>query len=188
MSRPEEQKELQIYPEKTLVHTRLCDFIAAKVKNRRTNRTSEFYRLDFTDWVNVIALTQEKEIVIIRQFRFGTEKIEIEIPGGAIEEGEDPLVAGQRELLEETGYSGKNGRILGKVCPNPAIQGNWCYTILVEDVVRVGGQQMDDMEDIEVSVISLPEMDKLIKEGIISHGLVLNAMLIFANHTGGQIF
>lgn len=180
-----EDKDLRIYEQKTLLHTRLCDLISAKVQSRRTGRESEFYRFDFADWVNVVALTPEGQIVIIRQFRFGTERNEIEIPGGAIEKGEAPIIAGQRELLEETGFSGKNGRVIGKVCPNPAIQSNWCYTVLIEDAIRVAEQNMDEMEDIEVSLISLTEMDELIKNGSITHGLVLNAMMMYSNHSNG---
>ncbi len=183
MNRGADEKDLLIYEYKTLLHTRLCDFVSAKVQSKRTGKNSEFFRFDFTDWVNVVALTKEKHIVIIKQFRFGTERIEIEIPGGAIEKGEDPLTAGLRELLEETGYSGKSGRVIGKVCPNPAIQNNWCYTVLIEGVTKVAEQNMDEMEDIEVNLISLEEMDSLIKNGSISHGLVLNAMMMFANNS-----
>ncbi len=185
MKRDEEEKDLQIYQEKTLLQTRLGDFISAKVQNRRTGRESEFYRLDFADWVNVVALTKNKKIITIKQFRFGTERTEIEIPGGAIENGEDPLAAGQRELLEETGFSGKNGRVIGRVCPNPAIQSNWCYTVFIEDVTRVAEQNMDDMEDIKVKLISLGEMNDLIRHGLITHGLVLNAMMLYSNYTKG---
>jgi len=158
MNRGADEKDLLIYEYKTLLHTRLCDFVSAKVQSKRTGKNSEFFRFDFTDWVNVVALTKEKHIVIIKQFRFGTERIEIEIPGGAIEKGEDP-------------------------CPNPAIQNNWCYTVLIEGVTKVAEQNMDEMEDIEVNLISLEEMDSLIKNGSISHGLVLNAMMMFANNS-----
>jgi 8-oxo-dGTP pyrophosphatase MutT (NUDIX family) len=66
----------------------------------------DFYRLDFSTWVNIVAVTKKQEIVFIQQYRFGSGQIEVEIPGGAVEPGEDPLGAGIRELLEETGYSG----------------------------------------------------------------------------------
>ena len=170
---------LNILDKKTLLRTRLCDLVSARVENGRTGGESEFYRFQFTDWVNIVALTTDRRLIIIRQFRFGTERVEIEIPGGAIEEGESPLEAGRRELLEETGYAGGTARIIGKVCPNPAIQNNWCYTLLVENAMQVAEQRMDDMEDISVELIALEEMDLLIQQGAVNHGLVLNAMMFF---------
>ncbi|MBU1567509.1 MAG: NUDIX hydrolase [Proteobacteria bacterium] len=73
-----------------------------------------FYRLDFPSWVNVIAATGNGELILIRQYRFGTNRVEIEIPRGAVNVGEIPTAAGLRELLEETGYSGKNRRLQSK--------------------------------------------------------------------------
>lgn len=169
----------QITEEKTLLRTKVADLVSAQVRCQRTGSEGEFYRLVFSDWVNVIALTSKRELVLIKQFRFGTERVEIEIPGGAIENLESPVQAGSRELLEETGYAGKNARIIGEVCPNPAIQNNRCYTVLIEEVEQVAEQNMDEMEDIEVSVVSLDTVDDLIAEGRINHGLVLNALMFF---------
>lgn len=171
--------DLIITAEQTLLHTRVGDVVAAGATNRLTGKEAQFYRFEFSDWVNVIALTQERYILLVKQFRFGSRQVELEIPGGAIDRGEAPLAAGQRELLEETGYAGQNARIIGKVRPNPAIQQNWCYTLLMEEVEPVAEQQLDDMENIEVVTAPLQEVDELISSGHISHGLVLNALMFF---------
>jgi 8-oxo-dGTP pyrophosphatase MutT (NUDIX family) len=153
--------------------------VSARVRCNRTGREEEFYRLVFPDWVNIVALTPERRLVLIQQLRFGNEKMEIEIPGGAIEKDESPVVAGCRELLEETGYAGKNARLIGTVSPNPAIQNNRCYTVLIEDVEQIQAQEMDDMEDIEVMLVAPAEVENWIAQGRISHGLVLNALMFY---------
>ena len=171
--------DLVFSDEQTLLHTRVGNVQSATVESLRTGREARFYRFSFNDWVNIIALTTDLQLIMIRQFRFGSGQVELEIPGGAIEKGELPLSAGLRELLEETGYAGKNARIIGKVSPNPALQDNWCYTVLVEDVEQVAGQQMDEMEDIEVVTVPFAEIDTLMAEGQITHGLVLNALMFY---------
>lgn len=172
-------KDWRVTKEKTLLRTKVADIVSAQVRCQRTGSEGEFYRLVFCDWVNIIALTSKRELVLIKQYRFGTKRVELEIPGGAIENLESPVQAGSRELLEETGYAGRNARVIGEVSPNPAIQNNRCYTVLIEDVEQVAEQNMDDMEDIEVSVVSLDVVDDLIVEGRINHGLVLNALMFF---------
>lgn len=173
--------DLVISDEQTLLHTRIGNVESASVESLRTGREARFYRFSFDDWVNIIALTTDLQLVMIRQFRFGSGQVELEVPGGAIEKGELPLAAGLRELLEETGYAGNNGRIIGKVNPNPALQDNWCYTVLVEEAERVANQQMDEMEEIEVVTVPLSDIDTLISDGQITHGLVLNALMFFEN-------
>ncbi len=175
----ERPESVVLFPEETVLQTKVGKVVSAGVQNLRTGKTETFYRFLFSDWVNIIALTGQHEIVLIRQFRFGTGKVELEIPGGAIEPDESPLEAGQRELLEETGYVGRNARILGQVFPNPAIQNNRCYTILVDEAEQVGEQNMDEMEDIEVVVMPYDRIAKMITSGRISHGLVLNALMLY---------
>lgn len=172
-------EDWQVTEEKTLLSTKVANIVSARVRCQRTGSEGKFYRLDFCDWVNIIALTPKRELVLIKQYRFGTRRVELEIPGGAIEDHESPVQAGSRELLEETGYAGRSARVIGEVSPNPAIQNNRCYTVLIEDVEQVAEQDMDDMEDIEINVVSLDMVDDLIAEGCINHGLVLNALMFF---------
>jgi len=166
--------------EKTILQkTRIGNLVSARVRNSRTSGEAEFYCLDFADWVNIVAVTPDKQFIFIRQYRFGTGRLELEIPGGAVEPGESPLEAGIRELREETGFGGGKPQIIGEVCPNPAIQSNRCYTVAVENVVRLSAPRLDDMEDIEVLTLDGEEVDALITDSKITHGLVLNALMFY---------
>jgi|TARA_B100000676_G_scaffold13_1_gene13 ADP-ribose pyrophosphatase len=145
----------------------------------RTGKHHPFILLDGKDWINIIALTPENQIVMVKQYRFGTANFELEIPGGIIEEGEEPIEAGIRELQEETGYVGKNPQYLGYVDPNPAFQTNKCHTILVENCEKVSEQNLDPGEDIEVDVVSETKVNDYIDKGIIRHSLVLSAFRLY---------
>lgn len=153
---------------------------------KRSGRKKNFYKFDFPHWVNIIAITEDEQLLLIKQYRYGSNQVELEIPGGVMEEGESPEIAGCRELLEECGYAGENARVIGKVNPNPAVQENYCYTVLVENARKVAEQNMDDMEDI--AIITRPKKDVLeaLAGGTldISHGLVLNALSFFQNLQG----
>jgi ADP-ribose pyrophosphatase len=134
------------------------------------------------DWVNVIALTPDGRLVLVRQFRFGTDAFSLEIPGGVMEAGEDPVAAGLRELREETGFTGARARLLGSVNPNPAIQSNRCHLVLVEDAARTAALEWDENEEIEVTTLPVDEVLALARSGGITHSLVLNALFLFEPH------
>ncbi|MBN2031957.1 MAG: NUDIX hydrolase [Deltaproteobacteria bacterium] len=154
---------------------RIFNLRTDRAQSPRTNAYHDFYILESTDWVNVIPVTPQGEIVLIRQYRHGTRKVTIEIPGGIVETGDTPETAARRELLEETGFEPKEMIFLGSVHPNPAFLTNRCHTYLAKDVVRVTIQEQDEKEDIEVEVRSLEEIPRLIRDGEITHALVLAA-------------
>jgi 8-oxo-dGTP pyrophosphatase MutT (NUDIX family) len=135
----------------------------------------EFYILESEDWVNVIPITQQNDVVLIRQYRHGIREVTLEIPGGIVEPDESPEEAASRELLEETGYQGSKMIPLGVVYPNPAFLNNRCYTYLASNVLLTREQEQDEKEDIEVLLRPLDEIPRLIREGEISHSLVLAA-------------
>lgn len=169
----------ELAEEKELLRTSVATIRSGPVKCYRSGREKEFFLFDFSDWVNVVAVTPDNRLVMIRQFRFGSRRKEIEIPGGMIDPGEDPVEAGCRELLEETGYAGVDPVVIGKVCPNPAIQRNFCYTIMVREAVKSSEPRFDDMEDIECFLKSHEEVESLVRKGTIHHGLVLNALMFY---------
>jgi len=140
----------------------------------RTGRTGEFHTIECDNWVNVIPLTGDGRVVMIRQYRHGSREVSLEIPGGLVEEP-DPKGAAVRELMEETGYSGSEALLLGAVNPNPAVFNNLCYTYLVKDARKIGEPCLDANEDIEVVLVPLTEIPALIANGAINHALVLVA-------------
>ncbi|MGD2127446.1 MAG: NUDIX hydrolase [Desulfobacteraceae bacterium] len=145
----------------------------------RTDKTYDFYILESTDWVNVIPLTPQNEVVLIRQYRHGTREITLEIPGGIVEQHDSPEEAARRELLEETGYKASEMVSLGFVHPNPAFLNNRCYTYLAKNVYKVRKQEQDEKEDIEVLVRPLGDIPELIRREEITHALVLAAFYRF---------
>ena len=141
----------------------------------------KFSVLEAPDWVNVIAITADEQVVMIRQYRQGTRDITLEIPGGMVDPGEDFMTAGLRELKEETGGVGEHAEQIGVVAPNPAIQQNHCGTILVRDVV-LGDQDLEGNEEIEVVLYPLHEVPNLIRKGTITHSLVIAAFHLYHLH------
>ena len=145
----------------------------------RADHAGEFVYLDSADWVNVVALTAEREVVLIEQYRHGTAEVTLEIPGGMVDPGEDPLTAGLRELREETGFEGRDGRLIGSVTPNPAILNNRCHTFLARDARLVATPQMDGSEDIQSILVDAAEIPSLITSGQINHALVIAAFYFY---------
>lgn len=135
----------------------------------------DFFIFEMGSWINVIALTPDKQVVLVKQWRAGTGKISLEIPGGAMDRGEDPQRAAERELKEETGYTSSRVEQIGVVEPNPALLTNRCYTYLAWDVEKTDEPHLDLTEEIEVSTIPFSEMEDKIKSGEIKHALVVAA-------------
>jgi len=163
--------------EQDLISFRIGGLVRKRMRSPRTGRTHTFYELRFTDWVNVVALTEDARVLLIRQFRAGSRTVTLEIPGGLVEPGEDPLAAARRELREETGYEAAEWRELGVVRPNPAIQGNRCHTLLALGARRTSEPQFDAAEDIDLVPTPLAEIPALVERGAIDHTLVLSAFL-----------
>ena len=148
-------------------------------RSPRTGQDHDFFILESSSWVNVIPLTPQNEVVLIRQYRHGIQGITLEIPGGLVENHDTPEEAAIRELREETGYKPTETILLGSVYPNPAIQNNKCYTFLAKDVFLAGEQEQDEKEDIEVLSRPISEIPRLIRDGDITHSLVLAAFYRF---------
>jgi len=165
--------------ESVLTQTRIFDLRTARYRHPVRQTERDFYVVHSPDWVNVIALTPDHQLVLVRQFRFGVDDFSIEIPGGVMDLGEDPLAAGLRELREETGFVGQNARIIGRVHSNPAILSNACHFVFVEQVVRGAELEWDTDEEIEVATVPVDEVLAMAQSGKISHSLVLDALFYF---------
>jgi ADP-ribose pyrophosphatase len=148
--------------------------------NPRTGKEHDFYILDTVGWVNVIALTPARELVMVKQYRIGSQTVELEIPGGMMDPGEnDPVATAVRELREETGYAGENARLLGKIWSNPAILNNQTYTVLIENCRLQHDVEFDHGEDLTTHLVPVAEVPKLVADEKIGHSLVVVALYHF---------
>jgi len=146
----------------------------------RTGQEHDFFIIDSSSWVNVVALTPDRQMILIEQFRHGSNTVELEIPGGIIDASDaSPEVAGVRELAEETGYQGEPPVVVGQVFPNPAIMRNRCYTVLVRNCRLVKPVQFDEGEDLATKLVPLEQVPELLASGQIRHSLVVAALYQF---------
>jgi len=151
--------------------------------NPRTQKPFDFFLMDGLSWVNVIPLTSRDEVILVRQYRHGSEEFTLEIPGGCIEVDEpDARVSALRELKEETGYHAAEIELLGVIHPNPAMMSMRLHTYVARNCTVAAAQALDPGEDIEVVVMPLPEVLDLVRTGGITHALVIAAFGLLALH------
>lgn len=151
---------------------RLC------LRSEAESLEGDFYILKAPEWINVIPITPQNEVVLVEQYRFGVQEPTLEIPGGMVDPGEEPAEAAQRELLEETGYQSEQWQSLGKASANPAIMSNYTHMYAAEGCEFAGldSDSSDEHERIEVRTVPMDEFLKLVKDGTIHHSIVLAAV------------
>lgn len=164
---------------RVLATTRIFELLLTGFRHPVRKVEKEFVVIHAPDWVNVVALTRAGELVLVRQFRYGIDDFSLEIPGGIVDGGEDPLDAAVRELREETGYAGSRPRLLGSVHPNPAMQDNCCHLVLVTDAEQSGDLDWDPDEEFEILKVPVDEVYARAERGEITHAMVLDALLLF---------
>jgi ADP-ribose pyrophosphatase len=146
-----------------------------RVLSPRTGVEHDFYIIESGDWINIIPLTADRHVVMVKQYRHGSRDVTLEIPGGLADPGDTPEDAAVRELLEETGYRADEFTRIGVVNPNPAIFANRCYTFLAKDAKKVSDPMPDQTEDIEVTLVPIDHIPALMRRGEINHALVIAA-------------
>jgi ADP-ribose pyrophosphatase len=160
----------------TLLETRVFSVRKLSRQSPRDGKSHEFWVIDPPDWVNVVALTQAGELVLVEQWRHGTREVTLEVPGGMVDPGEDLESAARRELLEETGYHAEHLQRLGTVEPNPAIQSNRCTTFFAKDCRKIAETKFDTTEECVLQLVPAQDASRLVREGVISHAIVLAAL------------
>lgn len=133
----------------------------------------DYYILDFANWVNIVPLTEEGHVILIEQYRHASGKVQLEIPGGMVDRGEEPQRSALRELEEETGYVPTEIVLAGSHYPNPATQNNQMFTYVAFGCRKEKAPNLDEFEDIRVITKTVPELLELVKSGEIQHSLIL---------------
>jgi 8-oxo-dGTP pyrophosphatase MutT (NUDIX family) len=179
MARPEDdrfrpQPWLQV-GEWTLASYALFELQLVTRRSPTTAGEHSFLRLVAPDWVNVVAFTDDGRLILVEQYRHGTNRVTTEIPGGAVDGGEQPAAAAARELEEETGYCADDLILIGEVHPNPAFLSNSCWTFLALGCRPVGTIRPDSSEEVAVRLVEPDALTRLIDEHVIEHALVIAA-------------
>ena len=146
----------------------------------RTHQEHEFFVIESVNWVNVIPVTPEQQLVMIEQYRHGSNTVELEIPGGMMDARDaSPEATALRELREETGYEGEKPQVIGQIFPNPAIMSNVCFTVMLENCRCVHPVEFDHGEDLITRLVPLADLPGLVASGKIRHSLVVVALYHF---------
>jgi ADP-ribose diphosphatase len=144
-----------------------------------------YYVYEFPDWVTAVALTEDGKVILEKQYRHALGEVDMEIPGGCVDETDknyEEAIA--RELLEETGYSFSSYEFLGKISANPSTNSNLMYMYLARGGKKVAAQDLDQNEEIEISLVTIEELKQLLRDNKIIQAMHVTCILYALERLG----
>ena len=150
-----------------------------RARSPRTGVAHDFFAIDSSDWVNVVAITPDERVVMVRQFRHGAGRLTLETPGGLVDPGETPAAAAARELLEETGYAADEVVPLGGVNPNPALFSNRLHGFLARGARKVREVRNESTEETHVELVPIARLRDEVRAGHVDHALVIAVAYLY---------
>jgi len=165
--------------DETLVENWLFRLRRERFRSRASGMVHDYYVAHLANGVHVVAVTPDQQVVMVRQFRAGSRRDSLETPGGLLEAGEDPRVAGTRELLEETGYAGDPPELLGTLWPNPALLSMRIATVVTYNACWIAEPTPDHSEELAIVLVPIDQIPALIDTGRIDHAVCVAGLLIW---------
>jgi 8-oxo-dGTP pyrophosphatase MutT (NUDIX family) len=135
-----------------------------------------YYVIEVPDWTNMVIITKDDRIVLVKQYRHAYGSYTLELPGGILEKDELPMDSAKREMQEETGFVSNEVEFLMKISPNPALNNNTAYFFLARNAEKLTNTNFDPFEDIVIETYSKEELKQLLLEGKLQHGVQQGAI------------
>lgn len=145
---------------------------------------SPYIIIDVPSFCNIFIVTEQEEIVLVKQYRHAARIISLELPGGMIDNGEDPLTAVIREMREETGYTAEDVSLLYTIHPNPPLENNKAWFYLAKNAKQTQSIALDAFEDIELVLVPKKEFIQKLLNHEFTHGAQTGAMYAAAIQLG----
>ena len=166
-------RELEL---ETVADCRIFEVERSTAASPVDGKSRAFHRIRSVNWAQIVPITTDRQIVLVRQYRHGDQRVTLEIPGGLIDPGEDPATAALRECLEETGYRGRQAFSLGAIAPNPALFSNRLHAFYAVDVELERAVQNTGTEITEAVLVPVTEVEDMLLAGEIDHALVAGTL------------
>ncbi len=160
----------------TVANCRIFEVERSTAVSPVDGKSRAFHRIRSINWAQIVPITTDGQVVLVRQYRHGDQRVTLEIPGGLIDPGEDPQTAALRECLEETGYRARAALSLGVIAPNPALFSNRLHAFYAVDVELERSVQNTGTEITEVVLVPLKDLEELLLAGEIDHALVAGTL------------